>query len=218
MEHNDHTPTVGHDSYHLLPIDRLSEADHFAESEFEPTHFSVPPKEWTSKWLQINGILPAALTAIGLMVVIIVLAEISRRHQGIASISAHSESVSIIAGVFEVGIGLLWTTLPVLIFSIYGLVISAIVEEAAARQPYIELREYKDPDWGAAAGKSILLDYSSYWAVKAPWMAFRNRHFLLAYSFSISFTMNLVLSALSSYILHATTIPFEQQIPIQQNS
>ena len=218
MNHEAQAQAEHLESYDLLPVQHQSEEQPISQSESGPKYYNPPPKEWTSRWLQIHGILPAAFTAIALIVIIVTLAVISRRRHGITSISLQSESLSTIVGVFDVGIGLLWTTLPGLIFSIYGLVISAIVKEAAARQPYIELREYEDPNLGAPAKNSILLNYASYLAIEAPWRAFHNRHLLLAYSFSISLIVSITLSALSAYILHATTIPFGRPISIQQTS
>lgn len=210
--------------HQLQPINLSSGEEHYSQSEIHPAHESAAtyaygrPSEWISKWLQLPVILAAAVTTVVLMVTIIALAEVNRRHNGIASVDLQSQSLAVILGVFDVGIGLLWTSLPALILTIYNLVITAIFRQAAARQPYVELRGFKDPNWGSAAETSIFLDYASHWEIFAPWKAFRNRHYLLMCSFSVGLVMHLLLTPLSAYILRATIVPFDRPVGIQRTS
>lgn len=218
MADNDHRASKHTGTYELLPVETY-EGEHqrpSQEIEYAQNLSSATPTEWISRWLQLPGVLSTGFSTIVLIVVIITLAVISHNNDGLGSVDIHLETPLLHVGDLDLNISLLWTTLPVLIFSIYGMVISAIVTQAATRQPYIELYGYSDDNWGATAEKSIFLDYASYWSVVAPWKAFRNRHWLLVYSLSLMGIVNILLSALSAHIFNATTISIARPIDIER--
>lgn len=157
------------------------------------------------------------LVTVFLIGAVIGLAVFSRNNHGIASADLSLEVSTSVIPDFEIGIGLLWTFLPVLIFEIYALTVAAVVKAAAVRQPYIELREQgENQHWGAAAEKSILLDYQSYWPPLAPVKALRYNHYMLAFGFTIMLLLNLILTSLASHLFFATSISLSRGVDVQR--
>lgn len=107
----------------------------------------------------------------------------------------------------RLGVSLSWTLVPVFLTQIYVLTIAAVVNQAGDRQRYVELRRDYRPDTGAAAQKSIFLDYLSYWtpwaAVKALWY----NHYVLAYGFGTSIVVNLFLTSLAAHLFYTSIVP-----------
>ena len=192
---------------------------------FSPTPIGIQhnhthvPEEWISKWLKAPTLCLAISLTMGIIGALIALTVLSKQNHGIASANVRLEVLTSIIPDLDVGIGLLWTTLPVLLFQIYSLAIGATITAASARQPYIELRGFrKDRQMGAPAEKSILLDYQSYWAMVAPFKALWYNHYVLAYSFTVQLLLIIVLSPVAAHLFFATTIPFSKHIEVQQLS
>ncbi|KIW13499.1 hypothetical protein PV08_08687 [Exophiala spinifera] len=103
---------------------------------------------------------------------------------------------------------LLWTSLPSFLFSIYALVWTALVDDSANRQPYIELRR------GAGALQTIMLDYRSMPGWKNWYVAFRNRHGHLATGFLLAFSLSTLFQSLAAHLLVGRTAQFSTQVPV----
>ena len=176
------------------------------------------PHEWKSKWLSRRIILIVSAVTLVFIGSLIAMAVTSIRHKGLASANLNLEVLTSIVPDFSVGIGLLWTFLPVLLFEIYALTVGAIVSAASARQPYIELHDQGTySDRGAAPEKSILLDYQSYWSPRAPFMALKYNHYMLAFSFAIMLLLNVVLAALAAHLFFAATIPMKSDVELRHS-
>ena len=142
---------------------------------------SASPKQYIQKWLRKTTLVPMILLTASMMGTIIALCIVSALNRGIASVD--DRSITLIN--FQVGLGLLWTTLPTFIFTSYGILIRAIMKAIGTRQPFVELW---DQGLGAPAEKSVLLDYNAYPLYEAWSIAIKNKHHLVAAGIKIALT------------------------------
>ena len=116
---------------------------------------SAPPKHYIATWLKKRTLIPMIIVTASMIGAIIALCVVSAVKRGLARV----DDRSITLANFQVGLGLTWTSLPTFLFTIYGLLIRAIMKAIGTRQPFVELW---DQDLGAPAEKSVLLDYNAY--------------------------------------------------------
>ncbi|KAH8668569.1 hypothetical protein BX600DRAFT_510655 [Xylariales sp. PMI_506] len=114
------------------------------------------------------------------------------------------------------GYGLLWTTLPVIVMTLYRYAWDAIVDATAERQPYVELA--RDRSRAANARHTIMLDYRSYpvlynWAV-----AFKNGHYLISFSKLLSLVLSTILVPLTAYLFIVMSIKMPSETTINITS
>jgi hypothetical protein len=136
---------------------------------------------------------------VGTIGAIATLSIISNRRQGIARVTGKTITIAN----YQVGPGLAWTTLPVFLFSLYGMAFGAVVGACADRQPYVELFDQGD---GASLEQSILLDYRAYNFVTKPWKAGRRKHPLLVVAFIFAPIVTILLSSVAAHLLYATAV------------
>lgn len=175
------------------------------------------PDEWTSTWLRYPTSVATVLMTLLLMSGTIALAVVSIHHLGVASADLKLQLDKHFIPTISVSISLAWTFVPSLLFQAYALTVATIVKAAGDRQPYIELHEARLPD-GAAAEKSILLDYQSHWLPHASIMAFRYNHYVLVYSFVMVIVLNLFLSPLGAHLFFSSTVSFDHDIDVTQST
>lgn len=138
----------------------------------------------------------------------------SATHQGIANAPRKDADRNLFS--FEIGMSILWTFLPALLFQAYGFAYAAIVKAACARQPFVEL--LKNEEDGAAPEKSILLDYSSWILPVAIFKALKLGHFMLFWAQLVSLITQLVLGPIGSHLFDTKPILRQQSIGIVQDS
>lgn len=158
--------------------------------------YRTGPQKWLSPWLHPFAIIALILATLALIAAILSLTIVSHHSRGIADISKTHNGRKI-AG-FQVGRGLLWTSVPVLIAQSYNLWLGATVSALADRQPYVELRDKNGK--GAPARVSILLDYRTYSGISKPYQAGKNGHILLAFSFALPLIFKLIVAPISSHL------------------
>ncbi|KAK5092459.1 hypothetical protein LTR70_005420 [Exophiala xenobiotica] len=104
-------------------------------------------------------------------------------------------------------ISLTWIVVPSIIFQVYGLCVAAVIDAFGFRQPFVELAR------GAAAEKSIALDYASFFPVQREWKAFRNGHWHIGVPFAVSLLLKIVIGPLAARMIveqpHSSTKPVQ---------
>lgn len=176
----------------------------------------TPVREWTSIWLRQNTLISLIVLTLALMIPMAVLSTLSSQRHGIASVNLNTNLVEV--PTFQLDITTTWTLIPTLIVQIYVLLISAVISAAGARQPFIELRQQGSRPDGAAAEKSVFLDYQADLAPVAAARAFKYNHYMLAWSFVISMLMNIVLTALGSHLFFTAPFPAPGSIAVSKTS
>lgn len=173
--------------------------------------FNSNPKSNTDiGWVPWGLRLPTLITFVfldtALIVCLITLSIISSRSDGFASIG--NQNVS--AWSIDWDLGLLWTTLPVLIFRLLGIYWECIASPLSQRQPYVDLLE----NGGAPAEKSVMLDYLSIPMLWRWWTAFRNRHFIVSVCSFLTLLMSIGVTALSARLFAVQAVQITTKVPI----
>jgi len=164
------------------------------------------------KWLFMSSLI---LIEAGIIAVIIYLERISATNNGIASVP--KVSTSSVASHFSISnlwkYGLLWTSLPSLLMTLYKLLWDSIVSASADRQPFIELlpQRGKKP---SNAKVTILLDYRSYPTFYNWLMAFGNRHVILGFSMFLSLVLSIGVNPLSAHLFVAAPSQQTSTVPL----
>jgi hypothetical protein len=161
--------------------------------------------EWFPLTLKLPILLLFLVTTCVLIAVPTALAGRSTTRNGFATIKALDHKT---LG-FDWNIGLLWTTLPTLVFRLYSMYWDSITNALADRQPYVELAK----DGGSEARKSILLDYKAVFILKRWLHAFRNGHILLGISLLLSLILSLGVTPLSARLFATKIVTFKQKTP-----
>ncbi len=107
--------------------------------------------------------------------------------------------------------GLLWTTLPTLLFSIWKLGWEATLSDTEIRQPFVELGQSKEN--AASIRQTLMLHYDNYNAILAPKKAFfDHKHPHIGFGMLMTFIVQLVaiplLARTIRLALHNSKRPF----------
>ncbi|CAG7558140.1 unnamed protein product [Fusarium equiseti] len=158
------------------------------------------------KWpsLIIFGVIDIALTT-----TIIILTAKSTTEHGFVTIPSPKTSPEQ-TGTFRLDIGILWTTLPNLAFALFAAHWAWIACAIAERQPYVELRK----DGGAAAKKSIMLDYRVNPVVFRWWTAFRKSHKSIGSMTLLSVLLTYVTAPLAARLFATQVVLVPSTFPI----
>jgi Protein of unknown function (DUF3433) len=171
-----------------------------------PPSAGAPPirgKEWRSWTLAIPWFILVIFIGLGIMIAIIVLEKMSTKNSGFVEVQiptsiVHNQFISDSLW----GQGMLWTTLPTFIMTVYGMMLGAVVAAASRRQPYIDL---KRPE-GAPAKRTIMLDYQAS-VIPMKWLlAIKNCHLVLLVAMVLSSLFSLAASPLTSSLFTEKTV------------
>ncbi|KAH7109484.1 hypothetical protein B0J11DRAFT_449068 [Dendryphion nanum] len=138
------------------------------------------------------------------------LSSLSKRHNGFVTVGTQNLTSFGISW----NLGLLWTTLPVLVFRLLGLYWEWITSPVSQRQPFVDLLRHG----GASARKTILLDYLSVPILWRWCTAFKNRHFLVGFCSLLTLVMSVIVSALSARLFAVGTVAAGTEIPVIFNT
>lgn len=159
-------------------------------------------QDWTPTWLRSRYLAGFFVATLSLISAIIVLMILSRNWKGITQVKGSGTDFFS----YEIGIGLSWTSLPVLIFSGYGMAYLAVVNASGDRQPYVELYDEEGQEEGASFESSISLDYRSHNMFTKVWFAFKRRHLLLLIGFILAPVVTLFQTSLASHFFEAIDV------------
>lgn len=209
----------GDDDAHELPTGHRSQTavDESASSVSRVSHNSqkepqsdveespaVPPSkhEWRSWSLSWWFNVAVLLTEIGFITAVLVLDRLSARNSGIVKVPIiESSSITSIFHLTSIRqyYGLLWTSLPSLIFTLYSLAWATVVAASYERQPFIELER------GGTARRTIMLDYRAYPGLYRWVLAFMHYHVHLGCAMLLSLVVAVAVAPLSAHLLVAAT-------------
>ncbi|KAF7550009.1 hypothetical protein G7Z17_g6006 [Cylindrodendrum hubeiense] len=183
---------------------------------------SLQPYGWLSGCLRWPSLLTFTIFDIALVATILSLTIASSKNDGFVTIASHnvtsSGSSSQSAGDFN-GIdsfwdlGVLWTSLPSFVFSLFGAYWAWIASSIAERQPYVELRK----EGGAEARKSILLDYRVTASVWRWWGAFRMSHYTVGTTTLLSVFLTYAVAPFAARLFVPEVVMLSEPIPIIYN-
>jgi Protein of unknown function (DUF3433) len=171
------------------------------------------PKEWKDDWLRLPRLAFLFLITIALCGTLPALCVLSRERNGLLQVS--DAPITIVK--YVVSPALAWTSLPVLLVTLYGMALASVVTAALTRQPYVELWAENEGN-GSGLKQSILLDYKSYWLGKQLWVALKNRHLLLFVAITFTSIAKILLPSLTAHLFDATVVSTEVASVVTQNT
>ncbi|KAK2028249.1 hypothetical protein LX32DRAFT_673623 [Colletotrichum zoysiae] len=177
---------------------------------------SSRPYGWLAPGLRWPSLLAFAVLDFAFAITIIALTITSSQKNGFVTISTHNTTAADQeATIFNIpwNLGLLWTSLPSLAFSLFGAYWAWIAGSIAERQPYVELRK----DGGSDARVSVLLDYRVVNSLWRWWGAFRKCHFAVGSTGLLSVFLAYLVAPLASRLFAAQTVAASVPTPIFYN-
>jgi hypothetical protein len=160
----------------------------------------MPPEraQWRSIVLR-PGIVSLLLAAeVGLIGTIIALWVLSDKRTGFVNVGFHGSGSAIfsVQGALDRGQPLLWTSLPVIVLTLYRLFREAVVGALVVETPFIELLKSSSV-LRTKIRKSIYLDYRTSLGIIAWYKALKNGHTFLGLCMLFSFVVSLALVPLA---------------------
>lgn len=166
-------------------------------------------KSWKIKYPWMSFLL---LTTISLITTIITLDVVSRRNNGFAPLTSAPEFLArdpaIERAIWQQGI--LYTSFPAFIMTLYRTMWESTVAAFADRQPYVDLKKEK----GRPAKATIMLDYKTEPALWVYNLAFQNKHYLLGLCFLTSQLLALLVVPLVAFLFTTASFASETVLPI----
>lgn len=162
--------------------------------------FAMPPKrvQWRSIVLRPGIVLLLLFAEVSLIAAIIALWVVSHIHAGFINVGVrgYGSTVFSVQGALDRGKPLLWTTLPVVILTLYRLFREAVVAALVVETPFIELHMSSSVR-PTKIRKSIYVDYRTSLNVVAWYKALQNSHTLLGLCMLFSFVVSIALVPLA---------------------
>ncbi|ORY10235.1 hypothetical protein BCR34DRAFT_485996 [Clohesyomyces aquaticus] len=165
---------------------------------------------WIPWALRLPSLLGFVLIDLALVCCLIALCVRSSKDNGFATVN-DQELTSL--GI-NWNLGLLWTSLPVLVFRILALYWEWITSPISQRQPYVDLLKAG----GAPAAKTVLLDYLAVPMLWRRWTAGQNRHFLVAACSFLTLVLSVGISTLSARLFAVKPVVTTSSIPVLFNT
>jgi len=188
--------------------------DESARSVSRASHHShkEPQIEWRSWKLNWWFNITVLLTEIGFIASIIVLDRLSAHNDGIVTVP-NIESSSGISSLLATPkirqyYGLLWTSLPSFIFTLYSLTWATVVAASYERQPFIELRR------GGNARRTIMLDYRAYPGFYNWVLAFMHHHIHIGCAMLLSLIVSVAVVPLSAHLFVASASTHQSSVSL----
>lgn len=183
-----------------------------------------PPQTygWLNGCLRWPSLLTFAIFDIALLATIVSLTIVSSKNNGFVTIASHnvtSSGSTAQSGSDSNGInsfwdlGVLWTSLPSFVLSLFGAYWAWIAGSTAERQPYVELRKAD----GAEARKSILLDYRVTASIWRWWGAFRKSHYTVGATTLLSVFLTYAVAPFAARLFVPELVMLSESVPIIYN-
>ncbi|KAJ4329285.1 hypothetical protein N0V84_000180 [Fusarium piperis] len=171
---------------------------------------------WLSVCLRWPSLLTFSIVNIALAATVIALTIVSSQNDGFVTVPSSNTAK---AG--EVGdmpdtpwsLGILWTSLPSFVFSLFGAYWAWIAGSLAERQPYVELRK----EGGADARVSILLDYRVVASIWRWWGAFRRSHYMVGATTLLSVFLTYLVAPFAARLFVSQIVTISESLPIVYN-
>lgn len=160
----------------------------------------MPPKraQWRSIVLRpeiVSLLLFAEVSLVGAITVLWVLSDV---HTGFINVGFRGSGSAIfsVQGTLDRGQPLLWTTLPIVILTLYRLFREDVVAALVVETPFIELRK-SSPERPTKIRKSIYVDYRTSFSIIAWYKALQNSHTFVGLCMLFSFVVSIALVPLA---------------------
>ena len=177
---------------------------------------------WLNSCLRWYSLLPFFTLELALLVTVIALTVVSHKKHGFVTIptqnitsSSSSDQSSTNAEGFNVSwdLGVLWTSLPNFVFSLFGAYWAWIAGAIAERQPYVELRN----ESGADAKRSVLLDYRVTASIWRWWGAFRNKHYMVGATALLAVFLSYAVAPFAARLFVPQVVAVSKPLPVLYN-
>jgi len=166
-------------------------------------------KSWKIKYLWLSFLLMITISLIG---TIITLNLISKKNGGFAPLTSSpgflARDPEIERAIWAQGI--LYTSFPALIMTLYRIMWESTVAAFADRQPYVDLKK----DRGRPAKATIMLDYKTEPALWAYILAFKNRHYILGLCMVSSVLLALLVVPLVAFLFTTDSFASNTVLPV----
>jgi Protein of unknown function (DUF3433) len=203
---------VGHADEHVDGhADVDGDADEHADEHANQTESPGDP-EWKSWKIRYPWMSFLLVVTISLIATIMTLDVISRRNNGFAPLTSAPGFLArdpvIEKAIWQQGI--LYTSLPAFIMTLYRTMWESTVSAFADRQPYVDLKK----KGGRPARATIMLDYKTEPALWAYVLAFRNNHYLLGLCLLSSVLLALLVVPLVAFLFTTSSFPSNTILPV----
>ncbi|KAH6986958.1 hypothetical protein EDB80DRAFT_817618 [Ilyonectria destructans] len=177
---------------------------------------------WLSDAIRWQSLLLFVTLDIALLINIIVLTVISSTENGFATINSPSITSNgsiVLPGKKSINfnvswdLGVLWTTLPNLIFALFGAYWAWIAGAISDRQPYVELLK----PVGCEARTSILLDYRVFPVFWRWLVAFRKSHSTVGATTLLSLLLTYVVAPFAARLFATHVVMVSETLPVAYN-
>ncbi|KAK1573461.1 uncharacterized protein LY79DRAFT_568607 [Colletotrichum navitas] len=171
------------------------------------------PYGWLATSLRWPSLLGFVVLDFAFAITIIALTITSSQKNGFVTVSTLNITVTDQeATIFNISsdLGLLWTSFPSLVFSLFGAYWAWIAGAIAERQPYVELRK----DGGSEARMSVIVDYRFINSLWRWYKAFRKSHFTVGSTGLLSVFLTYLIAPLAARLFVAQTVAVSVPTPI----
>jgi hypothetical protein len=207
---NVHEPNVHEPNAHELNVQPIVQPNAH-ELDIQPIA-GITSREWKSwkiKYLWLSFLLMITISLIG---TIITLNLISKKNGGFAPLTSSpgflARDPEIERAIWAQGI--LYTSFPALIMTLYRTMWESTVAAFADRQPYVDLKK----DRGRPAKATIMLDYKTEPGLWAYILAFKNRHYILGLCMVSSVLLALLVVPLVAFLFTTDSFASNTVLPV----
>jgi hypothetical protein len=178
----------------------------------------MPAKRAQWRSIVLRPLIVSLLPSVEVIIIgtIATLWALSERHTGFINVGFRATGSAVFStqGALDRGTPLLWTTLPVIILTLYRLFREAVVSALVVETPFMELQK-SSPASPTTLRRSIYLDYRTSLSIIAWFKALKNKHTFLGLCMLFSFVVSIVLVPLAGGLftegeeLSATSATFD---------
>lgn len=177
-----------------------------------PSNPQANLEEWKSWKIKYPWLLFLLVITISLIATIVSLDIVSRRNNGFASLTSAPGFLArdpvLVRAIWAQGI--LYTSFPAFIMTLYRTIWDSTVAAFADRQPYVDLRKTK----ARPAKATIMLDYKTESALLVYYVAFQNKHYLLSLCFLTSTLLGLLVVPLVAFLFTTDSFTSNTTLPV----
>ncbi|KAH8667928.1 hypothetical protein BGZ60DRAFT_564229 [Tricladium varicosporioides] len=200
-------PQANHQAEQDIP-----QANHQAEQNIPQANHQANLKEWKSWKIKYPYLSVLLMMTLSLIATIIALDIVSRKNNGFAPLTNApgflARDPAVERAIWAQGI--LYTSFPAFIMTLYRTLWESTVAAFADRQPYVDLNK----DKGRPAKATIMLDYKTEPTLWAYVLAFRNGHYLLGLCLLTSTVLGFLVVPLVAFLFTTDTFISSTILPV----
>jgi Protein of unknown function (DUF3433) len=171
-----------------------------------------PPKEWRSWKVEWPWLSLLLFIEVSLILVVATLHTVSQKSSGFVRLQSPpsflAKNPALAKAIWQQGI--LYTTFPTLLMTVYRMMWESSVTAFADRQPYVDLKK-RD---GGSAEATVMLDYRAVPTLWAWSKALRNGHLLLSACLLLSLILSLGVVPLTAFLFTDASFNLNNTFPL----